>query len=74
GMSVAGARAKFKDAQRTLLVAWQQARQSWDDPVSQSIERHHLERLDTCIRTALGAMDSINETLERVRRDCGDEP
>jgi hypothetical protein len=55
-------------------VAWQQARQSWDDPVSQSIERHHLDRLDTCIRTALGAMDSINETLERVRRDCGDEP
>ncbi|MFM8641943.1 MAG: hypothetical protein ACKORL_10395 [Phycisphaerales bacterium] len=73
-MSVAGARAKIKDAQRTLLVAWQQARQSWDDPVSQSIERHHLDRLDTCIRTALGAMDSINETLERVRRDCGDEP
>ena len=72
-MSVSGARAKLKDAHRSLAVAWEQARQSWDDPASRSLERHHLAPLETTVRTALGALDLMNEVLERVRRDCGDD-
>jgi hypothetical protein len=26
------------------------------------------------VRAALNAMDSMNEVLERVRRECGDDP
>jgi hypothetical protein len=55
-------------------VAWQRAQETWDDPVSQALWRNHLEPLETSIRAALGAMDSMNETLERVRRECGDDP
>ena len=71
-MSVAGARAKIKDAQRTLLVAWHQARQAWDDPVSRALWEHHLGPLDQSLRAAAGAMDQMREVLERIRRDCAD--
>jgi hypothetical protein len=29
--------------------------------------------METTLRAALNAMDSMNEVLERVRRECGDE-
>jgi hypothetical protein len=54
-------------------VAWDQAKQSWDDPASRSLEKHHLEPLETTVRAALGALDLMTEVLERVRRDCGDD-
>ena len=72
-MSIPGSRAKLKEAHRQLLVAWQRAQETWDDPVSQALARNHLDPLETTVRAALGAMDSMNETLERVRRECGDD-
>ena len=36
--------------------------------------RKQLEPLETTVRAALNAMDSMNEVLERVRRECGDDP
>lgn len=72
-MSIPGSRAKLKEAHRQLLVAWQRAQETWDDPVSQALSRNHLDPLETTVRAALGAMDSMNETLERVRRECGDD-
>ena len=73
-MSIPGSRAKLKDAHRQLLVAWQRAQESWDDPVSDALWRKQLEPLETTVRAALNAMDSMNEVLERVRRECGDDP
>lgn len=72
-MSIPGSRAKLKDAHRQLMVAWQRANETWDDPVSQALVRNHLEPLETTLRGALNAMDMMNEVLERCRRDCGDE-
>ncbi len=72
-MSIPGSRAKLKDAHRQLMVAWQRANETWDDPVSQALLRNHLEPLETTLRGALNAMDMMNEVLERCRRDCGDE-
>jgi hypothetical protein len=56
------------------MMAWEQAKQQWDDPVSQSIERHRLEPMERSVRSTLAALDAINEVLARVRRECGDEP
>lgn len=73
-MSVPSARAKLKDTYRVLMNVWAQTHETWDDPVSHALQERHLEPLDTTIRAALGAMDTIHETLERVRRDCNEEP
>lgn len=73
-MSVPSARAKLKDSYRVLMAAWIRAQESWDDPVSEALQRTHLEPLESSIRGALGAMDTINEVLERARRDCSEEP
>ena len=72
-MSVSGSRAKLKDAHRQLLVAWVRSQETWDDPVSQALWRKQNEPLETTLRSVLNAMDSINEVLERVRRECGDD-
>ena len=72
-MSVSGSRAKLKDAHRQLLVAWQRSQETWDDPVSHALWRKQIEPLETTLRSVLNAMDSINEVLERVRRECGDD-
>jgi hypothetical protein len=72
-MSLPASRAKLKDAHRQLMVAWQRAAETWDDPVSQALLRNHLEPLETTLRSALNAMDMMNEVVERCRRDCGDE-
>ena len=72
-MSVSGSRAKLKDAHRQWLVAWVRSQETWDDPVSQALWRKQIEPLETTLRSVLNAMDSINEVLERVRRECGDD-
>ena len=72
-MSVSGSRAKLKDAHRQLLVAWVRSQETWDDPVSQALWRKQIEPRETTLRSVLNAMDSINEVLERVRRECGDD-
>jgi hypothetical protein len=30
--------------------------------------------MESTLRGALNALDSMNEVLERVRRECGDDP
>ena len=72
-MSISGSRAKLKDAHRQLLVAWHRAQDTWDDPDSQALWRKQIEPMETTLRATLNAMDSMNEVLERVRRECGDE-
>ena len=72
-MSISSSRAQLKDAHRQLLVAWHRAQDTWDDPVSQALWRKQIEPMETTLRATLNAMDSMNEVLERVRRECGDE-
>lgn len=59
-MSVPSARAKLKDTYRVLMTVWGQTRETWDDPVSRALQEQHLEPLETTIRAALGAMDTID--------------
>lgn len=72
-MSVPSARAKLKDSYRVLMNTWTRTTETWNDPVSQSLHDRHLEPLETTLRSALNAMDNVNEILERVRRDCSEE-
>ncbi len=72
-MSVPSARAKLKDTYRVLMNVWVRTNETWDDGVSRALQEQHLEPLEGSIRTALGAMDTIHETLERVRRECSEE-
>jgi hypothetical protein len=72
-MSIPSARAKLKDSYRVLMNAWTRTNETWDDPVSQALYEKHLAPLESTLRSALTAMDTVNEVLERVRRDCDEE-
>lgn len=73
-MSVPSARAKLKDSHRMLLLAWEQATEHWNDPVSEAFYRQHLEPLEQTLRGALNAMDAAHEVLQRVQRECSEVP
>lgn len=72
-MSVPSARAKLKDSYRVLMLAWHRATELWDDPVSRALNERHLEPLETTLKSALNAMDAMNEVIERARRECNEE-
>jgi hypothetical protein len=71
-VSLASARAKVGTAHRQLLVDWERAKESWDDPASQAFGRHHVDPLEHAVRSAIGAIEHMAEVLERARRECGD--
>ncbi len=64
------ARAQLMKATRKLMLRWTDASEHWNDPVSNSIERAHIEPLDAAVRSAVGAMESMGELIERARADC----
>ena len=63
-MSLQAARAKIGLAHRQLEVAWERAKETWDDPVSRALWDHHLGPLEQSVRAASGAI------VTRCNADC----
>jgi hypothetical protein len=72
-MSVATAKVKLTTATRDLRIRWTEATQKWNDAASRSIEKNHLEPFEARVRSALNALDTMQDTLRIMQRDCGDD-
>ncbi len=72
-MSVATAKVKLTSASRDLRIRWTEATQKWNDPASRAIEKNHLIPFETKVRSALNALDTIQDVLRMMQRDCGDD-
>jgi len=59
------------DAMKNLRVHWDRTKADWDDPVSRELERRYLEPLEARVRNVLNAMDHVEESARRAKRDCG---
>ncbi len=70
-MSVASARIRLQLLHKELLIRWGRVCETWDDPVRHALGERQIEPLDARIRAALSAMDSMRDTIARVRRECG---
>ncbi len=70
-MSLGSSRTRLKGALKELQIRWDQAKSRWDDPQSRDFEKQFLTTLEPRIRNALTAMEKMEATLARVRRDCG---
>ena len=72
-MSVATAKVKLTTASRDLRIRWDEATQKWNDPASRAIEKNHLQPFEARVRSALNALDTIQDVLRIMQRDCGDD-
>jgi hypothetical protein len=60
----------LKNGIKTVTLAWEDARQVWKDPVSQSFEADTWEPLENHVRAVLQAMDRLTPILAKALRDC----
>lgn len=69
-MSLGTSRSRLKAALKELQVRWDEARTKWDDPQSREFESRYLAPMEPTIRNAMSAMEKMETTLARARRDC----
>ena len=69
-MSTQTAKSQLMKATKALLLHWNQANEHWDDPVSRKIESKHIEPLLDSVKSAIGAMELIGETIAKAQNDC----
>ena len=68
---MAGA-SRLKSATRNLRDAWLLTEPTWNDVVRQRFEQRYLLPLEPAVDSALGGMQKLADTLDRIRRDCTD--
>ncbi len=72
-MSVSTAKVKLTTANRDLRIKWAEATQKWNDPASRAIEKNHLEPFEARLRSAINALDTMQDVLRIMHRECGDD-
>lgn len=70
-MSLANSRTRLKGALKELQYRWDQVRLRWNDVKAVEFEKQFLEPMEPRLRAAMTAMEKMEATLARVRRDCG---
>lgn len=69
-MSLTTTSISLADGLKTADLLWEQARETWDDPVAQSFENDYWLPLKTQVEAALGAIDRLAPILARAQQDC----
>lgn len=72
-MSVASAKVKLTAATRDLRIKWEEATQKWNDPASRSLEKNHIAMFEAQVRSAINALDTMQEVMRIMQRECGDD-
>lgn len=71
-MSLPGAATDLGQGWKTATVAWEDAQEGWNDPVSRDFEEHHWLPLRDQVLGVLQAMDRLAPVLARALRDCSE--
>jgi hypothetical protein len=54
------------------MAAWYRVSEAWHDDASRAFRERSVEPLDRTLRSAMNALDAMDETLRRVRNECGE--
>ena len=52
--------------------AWYRVSEVWRDDTARTFRERSIEPIDQQLRAAMNALDAMEETLRRVRIECGD--
>ena len=72
GMSLSDSKARINAAHRDLMNAWHKVSDVWRDDTARAFRERSIEPIDRSLRAAMNALDAMEDTLRRVRNDCGD--
>ncbi|MDG2424437.1 MAG: hypothetical protein P8M22_10700 [Phycisphaerales bacterium] len=65
-MSVTISSRQIYAAAQQMIGAWHSLQETWDDPVSESINSRYIRILDQEVRTTLTAAERMHEVLEEA--------
>jgi len=68
-MGVQDGRAALGKAMKELWLRWSEAQSQWNDSVARNFEKERLRPLESDMRSATSAMESMAAKLQMVRRD-----
>jgi hypothetical protein len=69
-MGVHESRGNLAKAMKELMLRWQETRAGWDDVRSEEFEKQYLFELESHLRAAGTAMDTVGVLINQARRDC----
>jgi hypothetical protein len=69
-MSLLDSKAMLATATKDLLARWDDVKTVWSDAQSKAFEETYLLLIEQDVRSALGALDSMNQVLQRIESDC----
>jgi hypothetical protein len=55
---------------KDLMARWHEVRTVWNDTQSAEFEKTYLMPLEQDVRSAMLAMDSMDQVLQRIESDC----
>jgi hypothetical protein len=71
-MSLADSKARMNLAHRDLMNAWHKVAEVWRDDTARAFRERSIDPIDKQLRSAISALEAMDETLRRVRGECGD--
>ena len=72
-MSLSDSKARMNSAHRDLMNAWYKVEQHWRDDTSRAFKERSIDPIEKQLRAAMNALEMMEETIRRVRNDCGDD-
>ena len=69
-MSLTSSRARLSALTKTLLVEWDQTKETWRDAKSQEFEHRYVEELRSNVERASIIIDQLDKLVTKVRSDC----
>ena len=69
-MSVADSRGALAKAGKELFARWADVQTVWHDAQSQEFQKVYITQIEQDLRTALGALDHMNQVLLKLENDC----
>ncbi|MGA1225602.1 MAG: hypothetical protein ACO31E_13680, partial [Phycisphaerales bacterium] len=71
-VSLSDSTARLASAQRDLMAAWHRVSEAWHDDTARGFRERTIDPVEQQLRSAMNALQAMDETLRRVRQECGD--
>ena len=69
-MSLMESKGTLSKAMKDLFARWNNVQDVWTDTQSKEFEKVYLLQIEQDVRSALGAMDHMNQVLQKIENDC----
>lgn len=69
-MSLVDSRITLSRAAKDLFARWNALQEIWSDAQSHEFEKTYLFQIEQDVRSALGALDHMNQILQTLEHDC----